>query len=77
MNEWSEGGHAALDHDRCDHSPDLNDLCATLYLLKRWPRPPGDAHLRYGRSPGAGPVVTEILDSQLIELNDLARRTLD
>lgn len=77
MDEPPAGGAHALDHEHCEHSPDLNEWCATLYLLTRWPQSPADAHLRHDRSSSPVPISDETLDAQLQELNEMARRTLD
>ncbi len=71
-----DGPHDPLDHSRCDHDRALDDLCATVHLLRRWPEPPEDARLRFGPRSRERPVTTGDLEADLAELNELAGRLL-
>lgn len=73
----ANGPREPLDHGRCEHDRALDDLCASVYLLKRWGESPDDSLLRFASQVGPRPVPAEDLATQLEALNDLARRMLD
>lgn len=68
--------HRPLDHRACDHMRDMDDLCASLYLLQRWPKGLADSQLRHRTGPTRWFTGRRSLGSQLTELNELARKRL-